>query len=122
MNCEHFLTKDYGQLCLWWDKRNLPHVSLKDLPITGYIVENVAAGFMYFTDSKLCFIEHFISNPDVPRETRDKALDTVVENLLLAATGKTVVSFSYIPAIIERSKRFGFKVHEHKYTMISKEI
>lgn len=56
----------------------------KDLfPSTGYIYPGVAAYFIYSGgDSKVCWLENMVTNPDVPKELKEQALQQVVTEVL----------------------------------------
>jgi len=54
--------KDMSTLSLWLELRNEPPLKL-ELPKIGFIVDDIAAGFLCQTDSGWCFIDPFFSNP-----------------------------------------------------------
>ena len=89
---------------------NMPDVSI--FPTNGFIVEGVAAGFIYLTDSSLAIIDCFISNPDSNLETRNHALNAITEKLLELAARRhysIIKCDTKLEAIKERALAFGFK-------------
>lgn len=55
----------------------------KDLfPPLGYIYPGVAAYFIYESPCKVCWLENMVSNPAVPKEVRELALQAVVTEVL----------------------------------------
>ena len=55
----------------------------KDLfPPLGYIYPGVAAYFIYESPCKVCWLENMVSNPDVPQELKEQALQQVVTEVL----------------------------------------
>jgi len=112
------------QIIEWYKQWNMKG-SLDLMPETGLIVPNICAIFLYETNSKVCFIDGFISNKEVSDEKRDKCLDLVVSSLLHLAKEK---GFKYIKAdsryqsVIDRGIKFGFYLSPHKYQAIYKEL
>lgn len=86
-------------------------VPLNILPKTGFIVPNVAVGFLVATDTNYCFLEPFIGNPKVDKEERDVAIFTIIDELLAEAKrlGYDLV-FGVLshPKMIERGMNRGF--------------
>lgn len=81
------------------------------LPQTGYIVPGVAAGFLYRTDSSVCWLESLIANKDVPKEERTRALDVVVVALTRDAKKlgfKTLLGSTQLEAVVKRAQRLGW--------------
>lgn len=96
----------------WWKLHNLPTIPKASLPNCGYLVQGLAAGFLYQTDSDVAFIENFISNPKAPWNQRGAALDAVTQSLVEFAksTGiRHLMALTTSQAIYERAVRFGFK-------------
>ena len=121
-----FYTKDdYKVLQSWWDARKIAHIPERYLSTMGIMVENVACGFIYTTDSAMAIIENFVSNPETPKDIRNKALDLIIECMLdyCLATGiESIVAFSELPVIVERAKKFSFVVPEGSYKMMTRRV
>lgn len=106
-----YVPNDYPELQKLFKTWDLKAPEKAFLPNMGYIVDGVAAGFLYFTDSKIAIIDNFISNKQSSRQDRDKALDEIVEALLASArTGgaKLVKCDTDIDAIKKRAVKMGF--------------
>lgn len=114
-------SKDYDAIKIWFKGRNQPCPKPEMLSSTGFIVENIAAGFLYTTNSSLCWIENLVGNPFVAKEFRNVALEEIVEALIKEAKGKAIVCFSSVPAIFKRAQNHGFQIHEKQYTLMTKE-
>ncbi len=103
--------KDYQTICSWWEKHNWPKIPLVMLPQTGYIIDNVCAGFLYQTDSNIAWLEFIISNPDITKENRSKALDILIDKLSETARGlgfTTIFTSSNHPSLINKYENNGF--------------
>jgi hypothetical protein len=76
-------------ICGWWEKHSFGQIPLSHLPKNGRIVadfetnEPLAAGFIYMTDSKMGWLEFIVTNPHSNPITRAKAVDALVEELVL---------------------------------------
>ena len=93
-------------------------------PKNGFIVDDVAAGFVYLTDSTVAILDCYISNPDSPPEARSQALDAITEKLIDVAMRSRchlIKCESQIEAIKTRALKFGFRsVGAHE--MFAKDI
>jgi hypothetical protein len=81
------------------------------LPQTGYIVPGVAAGFLYRTDSSVCWVESLVANKEVPKEERTRALDAIVIALCQDAKKlgfKLVLGSTQLDAVVKRAQRLGW--------------
>lgn len=83
--------KDYEILKQWWSFWRFPAPPIEMLPYNegfeGVMVTDdsgkpMAAGFIYFTVSKICWIEFIVSNPEVKdKEIRKRMLNGVIQEL-----------------------------------------
>lgn len=77
--------QDYDMLCEWWKSWNWAALPQVCLPKVGIIVSNggedVAAAFLYKTDSCVCWAENFISNKAAKRENRKGSIEYLIEVL-----------------------------------------
>lgn len=102
---------DYDMIKSWhkdWEKQCPPKDCLSDL---GIVVDECVAGFLYSTDSKVCFFDCFISDPAVTKEERNSALDVLVASLVQAAKdleNTVIVANSVSGNIKDRALKHGF--------------
>jgi hypothetical protein len=61
----------------WGKKHAFPLPPEQMLPDTGFIVNEIACGFLYVTNSSLGWIEWVFSNPEKTKEERAEGLDLV---------------------------------------------
>ena len=88
--------KDYEALCGWWkDWGKTPHPK-EALSNTGIIISkngvDICSGFVYSTDSYICFLEFATINKNTTKEQRNGA----IEQLFVSA--------------LEQAKSMGFKM------------
>jgi hypothetical protein len=84
-----------------------------ELPEIGFIVEDVAAAFMYQTDSTVAFLENFVSSPSAKPKSVARALDAIVKELRHVASMNGIsrlVVFSKVRSIGKRIGRLGFQL------------
>lgn len=92
----------------WWTKRGNDDMDLDLLPSLGFIVEDKAAVFVYTTNSKLCFLENLINNPD---NKDDNAINEVVQYAIehIKSLGiKQIISYTSIPSVARKALDKGF--------------
>lgn len=80
--------EDYPVLCRWWSWFRFPPPPQDCLPgngTSGIMVMkdgvNICAGFIYFTNSKLCWLEFIVSNPDYREKDRVEAIQFLINEL-----------------------------------------
>jgi len=88
--------EDWDMLTDWWKGHKWPLVSKDALPDNGtggFIIEEnkkpVIAGFLYQTNSKGCWLEFIISDPNYKKER-----DIIIEELINVAE-KTAINLGY---------------------------
>lgn len=121
MLVRRILDLDFHEISKWFDARGakLPDRSL--FPKTGFIIDSIAAGFLYFTDSTVGIIDCYISNPDTDSKTRSYALDQITNELIKFARSHGCYLLkcdTKIEAIKQRALNHGFKAlgsHESFY-------
>ena len=96
---------------LWYTARGISVPPASALPKIGFIVDNIAAGFLYQTDSSVTLLEGFITNQDTTQAERDAGLDQIVKALMAEADtlgATTVLAMTQSQAIYNRACKFGF--------------
>ena len=113
----------YETFCKWTRWYEMKPLPIQFLPEAGFVVEAVAMGFMYRTDSKMALIENLAANPMIPRETATQGLDLVVE--AIADEGRklgfeVLIGYTNVNAIIQRALRHGFTTDDEKFQVVTK--
>jgi uncharacterized protein YrzB (UPF0473 family) len=112
--------QDYDKLVKWWEYYGFPPPPKNMLPDEGtcgmilYDTEGneYCAGFLYETNSQLCWIEYIVANPDIKdKEERKEALKLLITYLTdLADVWGNKYIFASIkhPSLKERYLECGF--------------
>lgn len=120
-----FLTNDdYDTLCDWWSFWRFPSPSRDVLPDNGlgglkvsYIDDSgnkvpCCAGFLYGTNSSLCWLEFVVSNPKVKdKKIRSESILKVIKDICLSAKSngyKAVFSSLKNDNLINKYTEVGF--------------
>jgi hypothetical protein len=103
---------DFDEIEKWCEARGgrLPDKSL--FPRTGFIIDGIAAGFVYFTDSAVAIIDCYLSNPKTDPKTRSDALNEITSSLIKSAQFhkcSVIKCDTKLEAIKKRATDFGFK-------------
>jgi hypothetical protein len=75
----------YPILASWWKAHGWPAIPEKFLPSRGYVVENLAAAFLYSTDSHAAIMEWTVGNPKASGREVYQAIRTLVNHILQVA-------------------------------------
>lgn len=119
-----FQPEDYQSISSWQAARGKNAPPLELLPPTGFIVKDLAVGFIYYTQSRLAFIEHYIANPLADKAARAQAMDIITQMICLDAQMrgvKILVAGTQIKNIETLALKNGFKSVGQQNTFV-KEI
>lgn len=108
----------------WCADKDVSLPPLDALSDTGLIIDGVACGFLYLTNSSVGILEGYFANPGIDKNDRSKALNWITIHLIdLAKTKgvKVIKCDSKIDAVIDRALSFGFR-DVGKYTVLMKEL
>lgn len=114
--------EDYPVLCEWWHFWRFPAPPQDCLPGngTGGIMVmkgdvNVCAGFIYFTNSKLCWVEFVLRNYEYREKDSSEAIQFLLDELCGIAERKGFKGvFSSIkhPSLIKHYEACNFQMNE----------
>jgi hypothetical protein len=111
MSVRHYIDSDLKEINRWEALHGADLTPIEALPQVGFIYPGVCAGFLLQTDSAVCFLDGFTANPEVEKEKRRLALDSVTEKLLITAKDlgfKSVLAFTSNESIKARCNRYEF--------------
>lgn len=129
MSIRLYTEKDHAMLSAWWIKWNWPVMPHEYLPQLGLIsstnAEDLAAGFLYRTDSPIAWLEWLVGNPEAPKYERRKALNQVIsalENEARLLGAKLIYTSASHSGLKKRLETLGFMKTEESISMFMKEI
>jgi len=89
MEYRYYTPTDYLMLKTWWESWGWDAIPEVALPKTGIIVSNngedVTAGFIYKTDSCVCWAENYISSKTASKEARQGAVEFLIDKMMVEA-------------------------------------
>jgi hypothetical protein len=120
MNTRTLTESDYEILTNWWKAWGWPILVKDMLPDngTGGIMvenkgENIVAGFLYWSNSKLVWLDWIISNPKVSRDIRQEAIKKLIltaERMTKEAGSKYMMSISRSNSLLKTHEQMGWNV------------
>lgn len=110
------LDTDFKVLCNWLTDHNKPLISKDLYPPTGFMIQDekmdLVAGFLYKTDSKLCVVENFISNPIIAKDQRREAITLLFKTIIQKAQNdgfKIMFTSAILDSLIKQLNDLDFK-------------
>ena len=104
----------------WWKAWGWPALAKDMLPDngTGGIMvenkgENIVAGFLYWSNSKLVWLDWIISNPKTNRDIRQEAIKKLIltaESMTKEAGSKFMMSISRSNSLLKIHKELGWTI------------
>lgn len=113
MEIRPYTKLDYVRLESWWKGHKWTPLHSDCLPETGFIVNNICAGFLYKTDSNIAILEFVIADPESDKKERDKALDCLFDTLINTAKEMgfhNIMGWLNHPSLVKRYEKFGFGI------------
>ena len=124
MEVRVFREEDIDEVNDWFEDRGEAGIALPVLSRTGLIVPGVACGFLYATDSRICFLDFYITNPLAAKGLRHGALKEITRQLLETAKERgylLVMGASSHKVIQGLCEQFGF-THQGSQEVYTMEI
>jgi len=123
MESRLYTTEDYKTVYKWWKDWNWDAMPEVALPETGIVVSkdgvDLAASFIYKTDSIVCWAENFISNKKAPRELRKGSVEFLIEKTVEQARDmgfNIMMSSISHKGLIDKLTNAGYQVSDTKMT------
>ena len=120
MNTRTLTGSDYLILSDWWKAWGWPVIAKDMLPDngTGGIMvenkgENIVAGFLYWSNSKLVWLDWIISNPDADKKIRKQAIEMLIltaEQMVKDAGSKYIMSISRSNSLLKIHEKIGWSI------------
>ncbi len=100
---------DFDQIAAWGAEWGAEYRE-DQFPLTGFIVDGVAAYFLYQTDSSICWLENMIARRGVHEDTKNFALELLIDAILKEASelGFTLAyATTDVISVAKRAKEHG---------------
>ena len=123
--------KDYETLLAWWKAWGWPIMPKDMLPDDGkggIMIEHkdqkIVAGFLYWSNSKLVWLDWIISNPNANKKIRKQAIEkliTTAEKMVKEAGSKYIMSISRSNSLLKTHEKLKWsidKTSSHEMTKI----
>ncbi len=120
MNTRTLTGSDYEILSGWWKAWGWPVMAKDMLPDngTGGIMvenkgENIVAGFLYWSNSKLVWLDWIISNPNADKKIRKQAIEMLIltaEQMVKDAGSKYIMSISRSNSLLRIHEKIGWSI------------
>jgi len=120
MNTRTLTSSDYEILSDWWKAWGWPVMAKDMLPDngTGGIMvenkgENIVAGFLYWSNSKLVWLDWIISNPNADKKIRKQAIEMLIltaEQMVKEAGSKYMMSISRSNSLLKIHEKIGWSI------------
>jgi hypothetical protein len=120
MKVRPYEEKDFAQLREWGEEWGETY-NEDQFPKVGFIVDGVAAYFLYQTDSCVCWLECLISKKDADKMAKARALDLLVDAILKEATelGYTVAyATTDNLSVAKRARQNGAAIKINQFLLI----
>jgi hypothetical protein len=104
---------DMYEINKWLEKHGQPTCERSDLPKYGFIIDEVAAGFLCQTDGNVCLLDPFITNKDAPSLDRHTGLNQIasaVDTLAKDLGYKRSIIISKEQSLLNRGEVLGYKI------------
>lgn len=112
------LDNDYNELLDWWKWFRFPAPAQEFLPENGnggLMVSkngvNICVGFIYYTNSKIAWLEYVVSNPNYKEKDRTVAIEYLIycmANLIQDTGYKAIFTSVKNENLIKRFENVGF--------------
>jgi hypothetical protein len=114
------LDKDYETLSLWLKNHNKPSMNKELFSDSGFMVDEIVAGFLYKTNSSICLVENFISDPASEKNARRTAINTLFKTIIEEAKScgfKMMFTSVILNSLHKNLKEVGFVELPHDQLM-----
>ena len=127
MLIKKFKTNEEKNILNWWNDWGLKTPDIECLPKKGYVVTynniKVAAGYLYYTNAKIAYVDFVISNINYREKNRNDLITALIDymvNKALKKGCKFVWATKSNKNIVEKVKKLKYKVLDKKHDIIYK--
>ena len=123
---------DWNILPSWWKWWRWPEANRDILPLNGLggimVYKdniNIAAGFLYLSNSKVAWLDWIVSNPEYKDKDRKQALELLINTLEEVAKQQgysVIITITKSKHLVDTHKKMGYTVDTNPSYEISKII
>jgi hypothetical protein len=123
LSARKLVLEDYNTIVDWWkswpDWEPLAIDLLPENGTGGIMIEKnnkpIVAGFLYTTNSNICWMEWIISNPDYKEKDKSEAIELLISKLEQWAIDKgfkVILSIGRSKGLLKKHKKLGYHVED----------
>ena len=127
MVIKKFNTSKDNEIINWWKDWGLNIPDKACLPKKGYVISynniKVAAGYLYYTNAKIAYVDFVISNIKYREKDRNTLITTLIDHMVQKALSKGckfVWATTANTSIVDKVKKLNYKVLDKKHNIIYK--
>lgn len=118
------IDKHYDMMSMWLHGHGIPIPCSVDIPKLGFVIDDIAMGFLILNNSNQCAIDQVVSNPKTENSERDAALLTLFAHMEKEAVKygyKVITALAKMPTMKDRFSRLKYEP-EGDYTLYYKQL
>ena len=127
MVIKKFNTSKDNEIINWWKDWGLNTPDKACLPKKGYVISynniKVAAGYLYYTNAKIAYVDFVISNIKYREKNRNTLITMLIDYMVKEALEKKckfVWATTSNKNIVDKVKKLNYKVLNKKHNIIYK--
>ena len=109
----------------WYEGHGWPSLPKAMFPTVGFVVEGLCAGWLYQSDSVVCWFEWIVSNPEAEKRQVHKALAELYDHAIIQSEelgySSIFSSFNH-KGLIRLAEKKGFQVTDTNMTNLVRTI
>lgn len=119
MTVRRYEPEDFEQIREWGRQWGAEYVE-EQFPMTGFIIDGIAAYFLYSTDSSACWLENMIMKRGIDEATKEEALGLLIDEIIKEAQflGFTIAyATTGIISVVKRAKENGAVIQAAQFLL-----
>lgn len=115
--------EDFKQIQAWGNQWGADYEE-DQFPNTGFIIDGVAAYFLYSSDSTVCWLENLVSRKGLEPAVKARAIDLLIEKLLNEAVAQgfsVAYAVTDLHSVAKRAQTWGAQIKPLQF-LITKDL
>ena len=121
MKVRPIFKEDMAEINRWLQGHGAIPLDDDDTPPLGFMVDGVAAGFLFQTGTRIGFIEMFCGNPEASRSDVYQGLELVLREAVAASRAvgiRRLITMTCRPSIAKCLRERGFEQAEGQWQLL----